>query len=260
MKKLLRRSLRTIVSFVPSTSLLLLRNLKDAPLLISGRPHEQDFFLLKHLDGKPSVVLDVGANRGQSIRSLRLVLDRPSIHAFEPNTMLAAELRRRYRDGGVTVHDFGLSSADGTASIFLPRYGHTVYDTRASLSEANALAFLRRESFLFFAPQRASVVRSSVALRRLDDLGLAPAIVKIDVEGLDDKVIQGGLETLRHHQPACLIESPQPESIALLKDLGYAAYGYAHGRATHNKLDGLNVFFLMPQHVARLIAEGVAVD
>lgn len=260
MKKLLRRSLRTIVSFIPSASLLLLRNLKDAPLLIFGRPHEQDFLLLKHLDGKPSVVIDVGANRGQSIRSLQLVLDRPTIHAFEPNTMLSAELSRRYRDGSVTVHDFGLSSADGTASIFLPRYGHTVYDTRASLSEANAHAFLRQGSFLFFTPHRASVIRSSVALKRLDDLGLAPSIVKIDVEGLDDKVIQGGLETLRHHQPVCLIEQPQPQTVSLLEGLGYAAYGYAHGRVTRNKLDGLNVFFLMPQHIARLIAEGLAVD
>jgi FkbM family methyltransferase len=260
MKNLLRRSLRTIVSFIPSSSLLPFRELKDFPLRILRRPHEEDFHLLGYLDGKPSVVLDVGANRGQSIRSLQLVLDRPIIHAFEPNTALSSDLKRRYCGESVTVHDCGLSSADCTAFIFLPRYGHTVYDTRASLSEANARSFLRGESFIFFVPGRASVIRSSVALKRLDDLELAPTIVKIDVEGLDDRVIRGGMETLRRHQPACLIEHPQPQTITFLERLGYTAYGYAHGRATRNKLDGLNVFFLMPQHVARLIAAGVAVD
>lgn len=260
MNNLFRRSLRTLASFIPSESLLFLRKLKDTPLRISGQPHESDFSLLRHLDDHPSAVIDVGANRGQSIRSLQLVLAKPIIHAFEPNEMLSNDLRLRHSKENVTVHACGLSSEDCLATIFLPRYGHTIYDTRASLSEENAAAFLGPKSFLFFDPERASVVRSTVVLKRLDNLGLAPSIIKIDVEGADDKVILGGLETLRQYQPACLIESPQPESIALLKELGYAAYGYAHGRATHNKLDGLNVFFLMPQHVSRLIAEGVTVD
>lgn len=260
MNNLFRRGLRTLASFIPSESLLFLRKLKDTPLRISGQPHEPDFFLLHHLDDHPSAVIDVGANRGQSIRSLQLVLAKPIIHAFEPNEMLSNDLGLRHSKENVTVHACGLSSEDCLATIFLPRYGHTIYDTRASLSEENAAAFLGPKSFLFFDPERSSVVRSTVVLKRLDDLELKPSIIKIDVEGADDKVILGGLETLRRHQPACLIERPRPQSVTLLKELGYAAFGYAHDRLAQNEMGGLNVFFLMPQHVARLMAAGVGID
>lgn len=260
MKKLFRRALRTFVSFIPSASLLFLRKLKDIPLHIAGYPHERDFLLLRYLDEKPSTVLDIGANRGQSIRSLRLVLDRPIIHAFEPNTQLSEELSHQYHDNGVTVHPYGLSSENCQATIFVPRYGHTIYDTRASLSELNASSFLNRESFLFFKPERAAIEQSNVVLKRLDDLGLTPSIIKIDVEGLDDKVVQGGLETLRRNQPACLIEHPQPETTMILQELGYAVFGYVGDRLVQNHRGVLNVFFLMPQHVIRLSAAGVVFE
>ena len=82
------------------------RRLKDLPLRLAGKPHEIDFEPLRLLAGTGLSVLDVGANRGQSIESFKAVLNSPRIHAFEPNPILASALRRLYPD--ITVQATGL--------------------------------------------------------------------------------------------------------------------------------------------------------
>ena len=49
-----------------------------------GRVHENDFFIFKNLP-KNLVVIDIGANLGQSVTSLSVVLNKPNILSFECN-------------------------------------------------------------------------------------------------------------------------------------------------------------------------------
>lgn len=70
------------------------------------------------------------------------------------------------------------------------------------------------------------MVEREVPVRRLDDLGLAPAFVKLDVQGFEHQALLGLRETLlRSHAPT-LIETPGPETDAFMAGLGYEPFVY----------------------------------
>lgn len=246
MTSLALRTARAFVSYLPSSSLLSLRALPDR--LRSTRPHESDFALLRKLTSPSLIVVDVGANRGQSIRSFRLFLDRPIIHAIEPNPMLAGHLADHADLGGGAIYNVALSDGEGTLVLHVPKYGHTHYDTRASDSTVQAESFLSADNFLFFAEHRAAVERLEVSMCTLDSLGLTPDILKIDVEGAELSVLQGGAATIQEHMPLMLIEEPCEEAVALAASWGYEAYQLVDGQLVSSDGSTLNTFFLAPAH------------
>ena len=248
----MHRALRSAVSYVPSTSLIAARELRDLPSRVRSRPHEADFVALRSWRHRSPTVIDVGANRGQSIRSLRCVLDAPLIHSCEPNPFLVDHLRAAYDgDSHVVVHPVGLGAAPGSLELFIPRYGHTVYDTRASLSSAEAEAFLTDASFLAFRPARGGIERVDAKISTLDALGVDADLVKVDVEGMDDQVVAGGREMIAGCRPAFIIEFPRPDTVALLAESGYATYTFdpAAGRLVRGAAATLNTFFLTDDHL-----------
>jgi hypothetical protein len=61
--------------------------------------------------------------------------------------------------------------------------------------------------------------------------------IKIDVEGHEEKVIRGGLETLRREKPVLVIEiekrhtgRPAGETHRLIESLGYAGFFFQDGK------------------------------
>lgn len=108
-------------------------------------------------------------------------------------------------------------------------------------------------------PARAIRVRTV----RLDDVVNRWAgeisFIKIDVEGHEEKVLRGGLETLRRHRPALLIEIDgnldDPSSSAgrvcqTLGQMGYRPY-FWRGEWTPRRPgeSAVDYFFLLPHHV-----------
>jgi len=78
--------------------------------------------------------------------------------------------------------------------------------------------------------------KTEVKAVRLDDFvkqqQVVPSFIKIDVEGAEDKVIAGGLETFGKHAPVIVMEflsaerlnAPHQAAANLLKELGYKTY------------------------------------
>ena len=93
---------------------------------------------------------------------------------------------------------------------------------------------------------------------RLDDLGLTPAFVKVDVEGFELEVLQGLAATLAAHEPIVLVERPEnPELPRFLAELGYSAFSYRPGSDSfESDAGGLtqNVFFLPADVAAQTVA------
>jgi FkbM family methyltransferase len=243
--------LRSAVSYVPSTSLIRVRELRDLPRVLRRAPHERDFLALRSWRVAAPVVVDVGANRGQSIRSFRYVLEDPWLHSMEPNPFLAAHLRTAYRnDPRVQVHQVAVSDAPGLLDLYLPRYGHTVYDTRAALSPEAPEEFLSPASFAGFRPNRAIVEKVQVTVTTLDQLEVQPQLIKIDVEGADDRAVAGATELLTRCRPLVLVEFPQASTVDVMERLGYTPHAYD---ADADRLVGgctgeLNTYFLLPEH------------
>ena len=241
---------RTLASYLPGPSLLGLRRFRDMRSLRSQRPHEVDFLAFRSFVLERPSVIDVGANRGQSIESFIRVMKEPQITAFEPNLELASYLAKRYESTGVVVHRSGLGASNATVRLYLPRYGNTVWDTRGSLDEDAARLALSPSQFWRFRQDRAGVEEMDVDIRKLDDFGLSPTVLKIDVEGTEDAVIQGGLSTIREHQPIILAEGELGVSSLELKSMGYLPHRFDEDRGAfiRGELGMLNTFHLCDHH------------
>jgi FkbM family methyltransferase len=129
--------------------------------------------------------VDIGVNKGDfSLQAARLMGDRGTVHAFEPEPQNCAWIRRSIARNGyscITLHELALSDSEATADLHL-----------GSTSGTHTL--------VPGVPRRAGGV-VGVRTRRLDDV-LAEAgctevdVVKIDVEGAEEAVLRGAESTL----------------------------------------------------------------
>jgi FkbM family methyltransferase len=136
--------------------------------------------------------VDVGANEGAVLESIvRLAPDGRHI-AFEPIPGLNEQLAQRFPN--VDVRRAALSNTTGTTTF-------------SHVTGAPAYSGLRERKDL--PPGASDVQRIEVSTERLDDVladGPPPTLIKIDVEGAELSVMQGGIETLQRHRPFVLFE------------------------------------------------------
>jgi FkbM family methyltransferase len=219
--------------------------LKRAVRAVVRRPHDRDFLALRLLGfGPEEVCVDGGANRGQSIQSMQLLLARPRIVAFEANPELAAVLVRRYaHDPSVRVEPTALGDQAGTFVLHLPVYRGFAFDGLASLDEDEAAGWLPGR-LLGFDEAKLEIRHVTCTAATLDSFELAPGFVKLDVQGREHQVLLGGLQTIRRHRPVLLVESPPPASFELLGSLGYRAMSYEHGALVAMGAMRTNTFFV----------------
>lgn len=131
-------------------------------------------------------LIDIGANDGAYGAFIAKALRIPSAYFFEPQSACQADLRRVASAlRRAEVFQLALGDHDGEAEFLETDYGPS-----SSLLPPDAQA-------LGEFPQNAVKRRVKVSLRRLDDVLAGEAleddvILKIDVQGLEDKVILGG--------------------------------------------------------------------
>lgn len=165
-------------------------------------------------------IIDIGANRGQfALKALKL-FPNARIYCFEPLPQVVQELRHILGSylSQVTILNCALGEKENTHQEF---YLHLNHDDSSSI--------LRSTSFsehLYPATQQQHVV--SVPLTTLDKAmepflsSLQPELlVKMDVQGYEDRVIRGGPQTLAR-ACACIVEiclTPFYEHQATFKDI-----------------------------------------
>jgi FkbM family methyltransferase len=197
----------------------------------SGRPHEREFELFGRLAGVAGSFVDIGANAGQSAISLRSVNDSLRIVVFEPNPALEP-LLRCVRDellSGFEYHMFGCSDHEGEFDLWIPVVDNAYVTPLASTRpEIFAREEDRARLLGFSLHGRYELRRVTARLRRLDDLGLVPSVVKVDAEEHEMQCLRGMVETLRRAQPLCMFEhnSQTGEVMAFLAGLGYRPFLY----------------------------------
>lgn len=148
-------------------------------------------------------VVDVGANVGQFARWTRELFPDASLFCFEPQPEACQELRSWAATQAKPVTVF--ETALGTESGFVNMRAHADHSPSSSLLETTQLT-----SDLY--PQTRAQREIRVALSTLDDAmdphmsGLSDdLLVKLDVQGYEDRVIAGGERVLRR-AAACIVE------------------------------------------------------
>jgi FkbM family methyltransferase len=190
-----------------------------------------------------------------SALSLRIYQRKARILAIEPNRFHEADLRWTRRVVGRM--DYGVWAAGdvaGEAELYIPVYRGVAITAEASLSrqfvvESPSLRVqlgARMDSCDF------EIVRQRVEVRRLDDLGLRPALVKVDVQGHELSALTGMAATLSNFGPPVLVEAPSPDTTQFMAALGYAPYAYDRRRNVLGPVRGgeTNVLFArsLPNH------------
>lgn len=170
-----------------------------------GKWYEEDELKLMagHFDG--GTFVDIGANVGNHTLYAALVMKAAKVIAFEPNPppFKACQYSILLNDLGsrVAVHNVGLSDVDEQAGIKWSgerNLGATQLETGAG----------------------------TLVLKRGDDLlaGETPSLIKIDVEALEMKVLNGLKQTIARCRPILFVEvdhSNETAFRAYLDDAGY---------------------------------------
>jgi FkbM family methyltransferase len=165
------------------------------------------------------VYFDVGANRGQILREALRVAPRARHVAFEPIPSLAAELARTFPD--VDCRALALAARqEVTQFCYFQRLdGWSGLRRHPSISDDQG------------APQYIDVHVSTLDIEAAE---LTPSIVKIDVEGAELAVLEGGRSLLARARPLIIFEhvadtaslyGDEPGAAwDLLTDLGYRIF------------------------------------
>lgn len=166
---------------------------------------------------------DIGANIGMiSLLGARIVGPNGRVDAFEPNPACAQKIRATLAENQISnvfVHQVGLADRPGTLTLSIPAI---------NAGEAS------------FAPSQypaSETSRLHVSVQRGDDLldaGEPPALIKIDVEGFECRVLDGLRETLETAHPVIVTEvvpdhlqragSSADELFGRMIESGYTAY------------------------------------
>lgn len=250
MKRSIKKLARTLVvraPFLQDTTYAIKRSLRTS----LGKLAEDDLRALSFFPGLSGrLLLDVGANRGQTADALLRMTRDCCIQLFEPNPLLCSKLRAQYgEESRISVNEFGLGEIAGEYVLYVPFYGKWMFDGLAALDREKAgRSAVNR---VFFGRAKDVTLREvKCRIRRLDDLSLAPFLVKLDVEGYELSALKGGVETIRAHEPVLLLEHPDEGVVDYLEGFGYSPYAFADGVLIPGRLGDLNTYFMTPEKSA----------
>jgi FkbM family methyltransferase len=207
-----------------------LRNIfLNAPVAISGTWDSDVLSIIVKRIGMPlHTVIDVGAHAGEFARAVRTVLPNVHILCFEPLQACQAPLTRMQSEiGKCDIFPVALGSTNETATMYC----------NAFTPSSSLLPMLPLHTRAF--PQTFWTRKQRVSVRRMDDVLQGHSLqqgvlLKIDVQGFEDKVLAGATATLRNVQ-AILLETTlnalyekqvlEPELTSLLEQNGFQHVG-----------------------------------
>lgn len=126
----------------------------------------------KRLIGKdPKTIIDIGSNKGETIKAFKFHFKDVKIFAFEP---LVEHFNNLKSIKNVKLYPFGLWNKNTQKTLYVNK----AHDDQSS----------------FLEPKKYLAEKRKINLKRFDNLDIElkrPCYVKIDVEGAEDKVIEG---------------------------------------------------------------------
>ena len=153
----------------------------------------------------------------------------------------------------LTCIQAGLGDAPGHLTLYTPVYRGYVFDGLASTIRAEAEEWLNPERIYMFDPRKLTIEVENIEIRALDSLDLAPCFMKLDVQGAEAQVLNGGRATIARWRPLIMAErSPGDQVPEIMASMGYAEFRYEDGVLRSGAEGCKNAFFLPPDRAAAL--------
>lgn len=190
---------------------------------------ENEIDLLKRFIKPGTDSIDVGVYRG--VYSYEMSKYSKKVHSFEPNPLIFKYINKNLKkiSSNIDLYNFALSNENKVSNLRIPirnkkidkeNYEEHYLMGRATVHELNN--FQDYEKF-------------EITLKKIDDFNFDNEIsfMKIDVEGHEIEVIEGGKLFIKKNKPVLLVEIEERHSkknihhsIDYINGLGYNSYFY----------------------------------
>ncbi len=183
---------------------------------------EPELFFVERFIPTNAVVMDVGANVGQYIFVFNQYAKPARMAAFEPVPVLYKLLKKVFKKS--EIYHNAISNYNGPCVLSIPVINNMPVFTRSMVNDQ--------------ANNNSALMNVTVQAISIDSFLMAnPGIehvdfIKIDVEGHEQKVIEGAVETIRKYKPILFVEIEhnnsndisESERIQNICAIGYVGY------------------------------------
>ena len=197
-----------IIENIPQLQILIYNHLSKFKFLF---PHDKDYLALKLLFNKNEKrdFIDVGGNIGLSTIGFReLGFKNNTIHVFEPDKLLIRKYLRKLKKyyNKIKIYEYGLSSKNSEMKLYKAFYKNKYFHFNNSF-DIKYIKNKIKENYPDIYNQF-NFKSQSLKLKKFDTLNFKfrACFVKIDVEGLDHKVLEGMIKYINKNKPIMLIE------------------------------------------------------
>lgn len=218
--------------------------------------HLQDLARIFDLVPEP-VILDVGANRGDTVAEFRKVFPGAQIHAFEPTPKLSVELAERFQSDAKTRV---------IAQAVSDQIGTTILHIMSNSVMNSILPFTVADSQYYGITQQQRVEVPTITITDYcNEFHIEIVhILKLDIQGSEKFALSGARPLLEkgrieaiyfeiHFFPLYMGQSSFGELEIFLRSAGYRLYGfYEMNRESNGCLDYCNALYLSSQVYDRL--------
>ncbi|HSB57687.1 MAG TPA: FkbM family methyltransferase [Nitrosopumilaceae archaeon] len=153
---------------------------------------KQTFIIMKKILKIDSNCIDVGAHKGHILKKIVELCPKGSHLAFEPIPEFYNNLKRDFPQ--VKIFDYALSNQEGESTFYF-------------VKDAPAYSGLKQRDYDIENPKIIPIVVKTQTLDSiLEKNPLRIDFIKIDVEGAEGFVIQGGMKSIKKNRPFIVFE------------------------------------------------------
>ena len=177
-------------------------------------------------------IVDIGANDGLSSSFFLSNFKNSKIYIYEPLKNYLINIKNN-NNNKIKIFEVALGDKNNSKFLNIPYYNLLGTSIKIYLSAYSTINDNNKKIFdlnpslrTFFFYKKILNKRIKVKIEKLDNYNLKSSIIKLDVEGYEDRVINGGRNLIKKYKPIMYIERPTSKSINFLKKIGYKMYVY----------------------------------
>ena len=170
-------------------------------------PHEEDIYGLNYLKlNEKRDIIDVGASDGVFFKGVKSIGIKNKFIAFEPVRAKHFLSKVKKKNKNFKYYDIALGNRTGTLTLYMPNYNDWRLYNWSSYSKNNIIDHLKFHNFNVNL-EKIRFKKIKIKQRKLDFFKLKPTLIKIDVEGYENKVLLGAMKTIKKYKPAIYVEN-----------------------------------------------------
>ena len=199
--------------------------ISDYLISFYGFNFEKEYRIIKLVKKKNPTIVDIGGNRGESIKNFLRYKRLSKIFCFEPKKNSFNHIKKKYKEKNIKIFNYGIGSNSKNLILYTPK----IYNYQFSgLSSTNPSNLKFRLNFFFKnINKKFRFIKEEIKLKKLDELNLKPDLIKIDTEGSELDVINSSLKTIKKYAPILIIEFNHNNFFSIQQKLfkiGYVSY------------------------------------